>query len=247
MAILIPTTDGSERLRACIRSLERTVDRSLADVILLDNRSQESGWTDELAGAHQSLRLVSCRGLNSIPAIINRGVDSVRGPYTHYLILSPDTEAINPGWLEHMLGYGQRTDVGVVGALLIDQSAMVQHAGLVIGLNGLVDSVYKDRSYRSWLSGREPGLDGRLLASRDVSAVSSSCLLTKADLFHRLSGMDEQWLSRSSTSITACASALDYKIIQDAHAILLYPRSERADVDLDRRAKDVRLFSRSLR
>ena len=159
---------------------------------MLDNRSEEDGWTDRLAGSGQRHRLVSCRGMDSIPAIINRGVDSVRGPYTHYLILSQDAEAIDPGWLEHMLGYGQRSDVGVVGALLIDHSERVQHAGLVIGLNGLIDSVYKDRSYRGWLSGREPGQDGSLLSSRDVSAVSSSCLLTKADLFHPLGGMDEQ-------------------------------------------------------
>ena len=244
VAILIPTTHGSERLRACIRSLERTVDRALADVIVLDNRSEEDGWTDRLAGSGQRHRLVSCRGLDSIPAIINRGVDSVRGPYTHYLILSQDAEAIDPGWLEHMLGYGQRTDVGVVGALLIDRSKRVQHAGLFIGLNGQVDSVYKDRSYRGWLSGREPGQDGCLLASRDVSAVSSSCLLTKADLFHPLGGMDEQ-LAVALFDVDYClrASTLGYKTIQDAYAILLHSGAEarKADVD-DRHSKEARLF-----
>ena len=65
--------------------------------------------------------VVTHRGLFNLSAIINTGVAALRGPYTHYLFLSPEIEAIDPGWLEHMLGYGQRTDVGVVGALLLGQ------------------------------------------------------------------------------------------------------------------------------
>ena len=60
--------------------------------------------------------MVIHRGLLNLSEIINTGVAAVQGPYTHYLILGPEIEAIDRGWLEHMLGYGQRTDVGVVGA-----------------------------------------------------------------------------------------------------------------------------------
>ena len=133
------------------------------------------------------------RGPDNISAIINAGVESVRGPYTHYLVLGSDIKAIEPGWLEHMLGYGQRADVGVVGALLLDGSERVQHAGVVIGMNGLADTAFRNASYRGWLSGRNPGQDGCLLASRDVSAVSAACMLTRADVFHRLDGFDEHF------------------------------------------------------
>ena len=136
--------------------------------------------------------------------------------------MSHEIEAIDPGWLEHMLGYGQRADVGVVGALLIDGSDRVRHAGLVIGLNGLADTAYKDAPYRDSSSGY-PGQEVSLLASRDVSAVSAACMLTRSDVFHRLNGFDER-LAGVLNDVDYClrASALGYKIIQDAYAILLH-------------------------
>ena len=177
-------------------------------------------------------------------AMINTAVASVRGHYTHYLLLDHDIEAIGSGWLEHMLGYGQRADVGVVGALLLDGSERVRHAGLVIGLNGLADTAYKDSPYRGWSSGRNPGQEGSLLASRDVSAVSAACMLTRSDVFHRLSGFDER-LGGVLNDVDYClrASALGYKIIQDAYAILLHSGAEAREADVDgRHSEDARLF-----
>ncbi len=240
--IVLPRTD-EESLGACTRSLEQTVDPSLADLIVAC-QTEDSNWSPVLADLKLRYRIVNCTGIDGLAAIVNHCEAAVRGPYTHYLILSPEVEAIDSGWLEHMLGYGQRDDVGVVGALLLDRSEMIQHSGLVIGLNGLVDSLYKDRPYRGWLSGREPGQDGILLASRDVSAVTAACLLTRADLFRRLDGFDER-LVYSLSDVDYClrTSAHGYKIIQDAYAVLFCSGTTKPGPERNgRHAEDVRLF-----
>ena len=242
VAILIPSTNGSEHLRACIRSLEQTVDRSLAEIIVIDHQPENADSLGDLAELRKRHRVVTHRSSFNFSAVINTGVASVRGPYTHYLLLSHEIEAIDPGWLEHMLGYGQRADVGVVGALLIDGSDRVRHAGLVLGLNGLADTAYKDAPYRDSSSGY-PGQEVSLLASRDVSAVSAACMLTRSDVFHRLNGFDER-LAGVLNDVDYClrASALGYKIIQDAYAILHREAGAReADVDA-RHSEDARLF-----
>jgi len=244
VAILIPSTNGSELLRACIRSLEQTIDRSLAEIIVIDHQPRIADSLGDLADVRKRHRVITHRGSSNFSAVINTAVDSVRGPYTHYLLLGDEIEAIDPGWLEHMLGYGQRPDVGVVGALLIDATDRVRHAGLVIGLNGLADTAYKDVPYRGYLSGQYLGQEGSLLASRDVSAVSAACMLTRSDLFHRLSGFDER-LGSVLNDVDYClrTSALGYKIIQDAYAILLHSRAEARKADVDGRcSKDARLF-----
>ena len=187
--------------------------------------------------------MVTHRSSFNSSVVINTGVASVRGSYTHYLLLGHEIEAIDPGWLEHMLSYGQRADVGVVGALLIDGSDRVRHAGLVIGLNGLADTAYKDAPYRDSSSGY-PGQEVSLLASRDVSAVSAACMLTRSDVFHRLNGFDER-LAGVLNDVDYClrASDLGYKIIQDAYAILLHTGAGAREADVDaRHSEDARLF-----
>ena len=50
--------------------------------------------------------------------------------------INNDTEVITPEWLENMMGYCQRKDVGIVGAKLLYPDNTVQHAGVVVGNAG---------------------------------------------------------------------------------------------------------------
>jgi len=243
VAILIPTRNRSDFLRTCVASLEETVGLSLADIIVIDHQPGNADSLGDLAEVRRRHRVVTHRDSFDLSAVISTGVASVRGPYTHYLLLCDEIEAIDPGWLEHMLGYGQSADVGVVGALLIDGSDRVRHARLVIGLNGLSDTAYKDAPYRDSSSGY-PGQEVSLLASRDVSAVSAACMLTRSDVFHRLNGFDER-LAGVLNDVDYClrASDLGYKIIQDAYAILLHTGDGAREADVDaRHFEDARLF-----
>jgi hypothetical protein len=59
------------------------------------------------------------------------------------------------------------------------------------------------------------------LPSRDVSAVSAACLLTRADIFHSLHGFDEK-LAVAFHDVDYClrASAQGYKTLLDTYAVL---------------------------
>ena len=232
VAILIPTKNRCDLLHACITSLERTVDPSIADIVIVDCESDHPNTTSYLAELSSKHRLLRLRGAYNLAAIRNTSVAEVRGSYTDYLFLDQDTEAIDPGWLEHMLGYGQRTDVGVVGAVLLYEDESVQHGGIIVGMNGSADHAHKNSPFRGWLSGRNPGHNGALLATRDVSAVSGACMLTQADLFHRLNGFDER-LGGGFSDVDYClrATALGYKVIQDAYSMLYHLERERSALD----------------
>lgn len=221
VAILIPTSHRADRLRACITSLERTVDPSLADLVVVDAASGRPDLRAYLAERGGALRVVRHEGASHPSAVINAGAAAIRGLYTHYLLLSDGIEAIDRGWLEHMLSYGQRGDVGVVGALLLDDHEIVRHSGVVVGIDGTYDHAL--RGWPFWIgpADRSRGHNGSLLASRDVSAVSAACMLTRADVFHGLGGFDEQ-LVDAFHDVDYClrAAAQGYKTILDAHAVL---------------------------
>ena len=75
--------------------------------------------------------MVTWDGPFNYSAINNFGAKYADGDYL--LLLNNDTEVITPEWLENMMGYCQREDVGIVGAKLLYPDNTVQHAGVVVG------------------------------------------------------------------------------------------------------------------
>jgi GT2 family glycosyltransferase len=154
-------------------------------------------------------------------------VHAVRGTYTHYLFLNNDTAAGNFHWLEHMLGFGQRPDVGIVGATLLYPDHRVQHAGVLVGLFGVAEHAYKFWNFFAAPERREIGEVGGLLANRDYSAVTAACMLMRADVFEAVGGFDERLaVGFNDTDICLRTKAAGYKVIQDAFAILYHYESQ---------------------
>lgn len=233
VAILIPTKNQAGFLHGCIESLERTTPRILADIVVIDHASDDLAALAYLKELQQRHRVVSVSGPFNFSTIMNSGVRQVRGPYTHYLFLNNDTVAPEPGWLEHMLGFGCRADVGCVGATLIYPDDTVQHAGVIVGL---LDGA--DHAFRSWRFGRnhyerEPGDNCGLVCNRDYSAVTAACLLMRADVFEQVNGFDERLaVGFNDTDLCLRVRAAGYRVIQDSHAVLFHYESQsRGTVD----------------
>ena len=70
-------------------SLEQTVDLSLAEIIVIDHQPENADSLGDLAELRKRHRVVTHRSSFNFSAVINTGVASVRGPYTHYLLLEP--------------------------------------------------------------------------------------------------------------------------------------------------------------
>jgi GT2 family glycosyltransferase len=145
------------------------------------------------------------------------------GPrFTHYLFLDSELEPFHRGWLEHMLGFATRGDVGVVGALLFDPFCRIRHAGLLVGGSGAVGHAHGGGNLRMGEHCRNHGRNGELLCSRDVAAVSARCMIVDAGLFHDLRGFDDRFLT-GLYDVDLClrARAADKKVLFDAHALLV--------------------------
>lgn len=226
-AIIIPTKNQARLLLDCIASLERTVPRDAADVVVIDHDSDEPDALRAMQELRSRHRVIPYHGPFNYSAIMNFAVASLRGAYTHYLFLNNDTAAIAPGWLEHMLGFGQRPDVGVVGATLLYDDDRVQHAGVIIGLVTYAEHAHKWRPFRAASGARDPGPNGVLVTNRDYSAVTGACMLMRADVFDLANGFDEQLaVGFNDTDLCLRVRQLGYKVIQDAHAVLYHYESK---------------------
>ncbi len=244
VAIIIPTHNQAPLLRNCIESLERTVSSRLADIVVVDHQSDDPATLRYLHLLRTKHRVIRYEGAFNFSAMMNHAVERLEGSYTHYLFLNDDTQAMNAGWLEHMTGLACREDVGVVGAMLLYPDRTIQHAGVVLGLIGPAEHLAKFAPANQANGCRDPGYQCNLLANRDTSAVTGACLLIRAAVFEQVGGFDEKLaVGFGDTDLCLRVRTAGYKVLMDAHAVLLHHESaSRGKAAHDSHPDDTRAF-----
>lgn len=200
ISIVIANKDHAEDLQRCIRSIYEKSTYDNWEIIVVENNSEEErtwAYYKELTG--QDIRhgqavsedgkvkvvVYESDGTFNYSAVNNFGVSFAEGAYI--LLLNNDIEVITVNWLEELLMYAQREDVGAVGAKLYYADKTIQHAGVVLGLGAhrtAGHSHYKQPKANL-------GYMGRLCYTQNVSAVTGACLMVKKSLFEKVGGLEE--------------------------------------------------------
>jgi GT2 family glycosyltransferase len=113
-------------------------------------------------------------------------VKEAKGEYV--LFLNNDIEILEPKWMEELLMYAQRKDVGAVGAKLYYPTNVVQHNGIITGIgpDGIAVHSHAGESMN------RVGYMGRLFFTQNVNAVTAACLLMSKAKFEEVKGFDEE-------------------------------------------------------
>ncbi len=187
ISILIPNKDHVSDLKRCIGSILKKSTWDNYEILVIENNSQESdifAYYEELK-QNSRIRVVTYEGEFNYSKINNYGATFAGGDYL--LFLNNDTEVITPDWMEQMLMYGQRRDVGAVGAKLYYGDGTIQHAGVVIGLGA-----HRSAGHTHYKMPKEHlGYMGRLCYAQDMTAVTAACLLVKRRIYDEVGGLDE--------------------------------------------------------
>ncbi|HZS36049.1 MAG TPA: glycosyltransferase, partial [Polyangia bacterium] len=218
VTIVIPTRDRAELLRACVESLERTVDARYVKLIIVDDDSTEPAacrYLKELAARRPLDRRVvrppGPRAGFNYSRLVNFGSRLAETPLV--LHLNNDVVALERGWLEDLVGWMSIDGVGAAGARLNYPDGSVQHAGVVIAPEGgLPDHAFHH------LPAERVGYLCLNLAARDVSAVTGACLLTETALYRKLGGFDEAALPIEFNDVDYCL-----KVIGDGRRVVYSP------------------------
>ena len=189
ISIVIPNKDHVEDLRRCITSIEKKSTWKNYEIVVVENNSVEQSIRDyykELE-SDPKVKIVTYEGGFNYSRINNVGVKETIGEYL--LFLNNDTEVISPDWMEQLLMYAQRKDVGAVGAKLYYADNTIQHAGVVIGLGA-----HRSAGHTHYKMPREHlGYMGRLCYAQDVTAVTGACLMVKKSIYEEVNGLDESF------------------------------------------------------
>ncbi|MDD4851196.1 MAG: glycosyltransferase family 2 protein [Gemmiger sp.] len=199
VSVLIPNKDHTEDLERCLHSLYEKAGYPNFEVLVIENNSTLPA-TEEyyraLPARYPGCRVVRYQGGFNFAAINNFGVGEAKG--SHLLLLNNDIEILSDGFLRELLSYSQRPDVGAVGAKLYYPDDTIQHAGVLMGINGSAGHSHK--SYpRSAV-----GDIYRLVTTQNYMAVTGACLMTKTALYREAGGLDAENFAVAYNDVDYC-------------------------------------------
>jgi O-antigen biosynthesis protein len=195
ISIIVPFRDRPELLRACAESILTRTTYAPYELLLLDNGSVQEETHDLLEALTQfpQVRVVRHDAPFNYSEINNTAVRAAKGDYL--VLLNNDTRVISADWLDDMLRHCARPEVGVVGATLLFPDNTIQHAGVALGLTGLAGHL--------WGGLREEAVPGGWHQyTREVSAVTAACLMTRRSVWEAHGGLDERFI--------VCGNDVDY-------------------------------------
>ena len=188
VSILIANYEHLDDLRNCLDSIINKTTWPNYEIVIVENNSSSPelfAYYEKIQKERDNIRLVTWPGSFNYSAINNYGAQHCTGDYL--LFLNNDTEIITPGWIEEMLMFAQRSDVGAVGAMLYYPDNTIQHAGVCLGLGGVAGHYYR-KTARD-----QVGYMGRLLYAQNMSAVTAACMMICLDVWEKMSGFDEEF------------------------------------------------------
>lgn len=221
VGIIIPSLDKPDVIGRCLSSLFRLTASISFHVIVVDTGSTDprtQALYDQYA-ADERFRVVAYQGDRfNFGRACNQGAAASDAELL--LFLNNDTEILHADWLVRMAQWLDREKVGVVGAKLLYPSGRIQHAGVIVGLNGMASHLFGgEREHTTSIFGTDD-------AYRNFSAVTGACLLTRRDVFDAVGGWDERYpLNYSDMQYCLDAIAAGFRVVYTPDARLIHHES----------------------
>ena len=191
ISIIVPNKDHRDDLKRCVDSILNKSTYENYEILIVENNSTETETFAyyKMLENQPKVRVITyeAEGGFNYSKINNFAAKQAKGEYL--LLLNNDTKVITREWMEELLMYAQRDDVGAVGAKLYYADNTIQHAGIVIGLGA-----HHAAGHTHHLLPKENlGYMGRLCYAQDVTAVTGACLLVRKSLYEQVGGLDESF------------------------------------------------------
>jgi GT2 family glycosyltransferase len=224
VSIILPTRDRLELLEPCVDSVLRAAPAYAGEteLIIVDNDSVEEATKAYFRriGGTRGVRVLPHGGKFNWSAINNRAAQAATGEIL--VFLNNDTLVLAPDWCGEMVAVALRPEVGAVGARLLYQDGTLQHAGVVLGVDGVAGH---EAVGEPTVTG---GYFGRTHLLRSVTAVTGACLATRRQLFQQLGGFDELHLKVAFNDVDYCMRVREagLRVVYTPYAVLYHLESK---------------------
>ncbi len=206
-SIIIPVFNKLDLTRQCLTHLANVTDGCSYEVIVVDNASTD-GTGPFLSSLEGDIQIIKNDSNLGFAKACNQGAKAAKGKYL--VFLNNDTISLE-GWLSALVEeVEQHSDVAVVGSKLLYENGTIQHAGVVFSKKLLTP-------YH--LFNRLPSDFNAANIRQEFQAVTAACLLIRTDVFHSVSGFDEQFVN-GFEDVDLCL-----KIRESGQLVIYQPKS----------------------
>jgi GT2 family glycosyltransferase len=156
------------------------------EIVIIDNGSEDRNtilYLKSLA-LKNGIRVIRDDSPFNYSRLNNAGVAHSKGELV--CLLNNDIEVITPDWLEEMVSFAIKPDVGAVGARLWYPDGTLQHGGVIVGFGGVAGH------YHLRLPRGKNGYFGRAVLQQELSAVTGACLMVRRGVFEEVGGLEEK-------------------------------------------------------
>lgn len=186
VSIIIANKDEIKTLDTCLQSIIKRSTYTNYEIVIVENNSTSPltfEYYEQLQQEFPQVRVITWRDKFNYSAINNFGFKEAKGEYV--ILLNNDVEILTPSWIEEMLMFSQRKDVGAVGAMLYYPDDTIQHAGVIIGIGGVAGHSHKHYERNTY------GYMSRATIAQNLSAVTFACVMMRSEVFKEVDGLDE--------------------------------------------------------
>ncbi len=226
VSIIIPNKDEVDTLRTCITSILNKSTYKNYEIVIVENNSVSEeifNYYEEISKI-DNIKVVKWEKGFNYSAINNFGFKETTGEYI--VLLNNDIEVISENWIEEMLMYAQRDDIGIIGAKLYYPDDTVQHAGVILGIGGVAGHSHAN------FKRNDDGFAGRLKVVQNLSAVTAACLMVRRNVYEEVNGLNED-LAVAFNDIDFCL-----KVRKKGYLIVFSPYVEMYHYESKSRGKD---------
>jgi GT2 family glycosyltransferase len=227
VSIIIPTRDSLALLANCISSVESLTDYENYELIIINNQSSDPEVIAYLSAlTERGVRVIDYDRPFNYSDMHNCVMPEVSGSII--CLMNNDICVLDPGWLTEMVSQLMRKKVGAVGAKLLWPNKIVQHAGVIVGVDGLAAHI------GNYLSADEPGYFWCNALARELSAVTAACMLVRKADFLSVGGFDANLFPIAFNDVDLCL-----RLRQKGLKIVWTPFARLTHLESASRASDV--------
>jgi GT2 family glycosyltransferase len=200
VSIIIPFKDRADLLDSCLEAIFTRSSWKNFEIIGVSNNSESPETFAAMArwaAQDERVRFIE----HNVPfnfSELNNFAVREHAAGEHVLLLNNDVEIITPGWIESLLEFSQRPDVGVVGARLYFPDGNIQHAGVILGMGGVAGHFHKN------LPRTSPGYFAKTRLIHNYCAVTAACCMVKRSVYEEVGGLDEDRFQIAFNDVDLC-------------------------------------------